>query len=61
MTLPRLYELEKYWDLHPPVGDLVAAYLDYKPQEKEPGPRGSQFGSLEDLIADFTALGGKVN
>ena len=30
MTLPRLYEMQRYWQQHPPLGDLAAAYLGYE-------------------------------
>jgi len=35
MTLPRLYEMQRYWEQHPPVGDLVAAYLGYQGPKTE--------------------------
>lgn len=63
MTLPRLYELERYWDLHPPVGDLVAAYMGFEADggQGRPPHQAQKFGTLDDLIGDFTALGGTVN
>jgi hypothetical protein len=70
MTLPRLYEMQRYWEHHPPVGDLVAAYLGYKgpvgaavgaassrPGRVKPAPT---YGSPEELMAAFGAVGGKV-
>ncbi|MGD0826564.1 MAG: hypothetical protein ABSA09_00550 [Desulfobaccales bacterium] len=72
MTLPRFYEMQRYWEEHPPVGDLVAAYLGYKYQgsgirdqglEKttNPSPLTPGFyGSLEELMAAFSTAGGKV-
>ena len=38
LTLPRLYEMQRYWEQHPPVGDLVAAYLGYQ-APKHPKPQ----------------------
>ncbi len=69
LTLPRLYELERYWAAHPPVGDLVGAYLGYKAPSSTglkpvppgtPPPPGSGYGTLEELVADFRSLGGQV-
>ena len=34
LTIPRLKALTDYWREKPPVGDLVAAYLKYKPPVK---------------------------
>ena len=55
--------------MHPPVGDLVAAYLGYKApadavvgaasRRPEP-PRGGQYGTLDELVADFRSVGGQV-
>jgi hypothetical protein len=66
MTLPRLYEMQRYWERHPPVGDLVAAYLGYKApvgreSEAHPAnPKAGSYGSPEELMAMFGASGGKV-
>lgn len=53
MTLPRLYALNKYWEIHPPSHILVAAYMGYKPQ-------GQSKGSIDDLIAEFAGAGFEV-
>ena len=34
LTFPRLKALNDHWRQKPPVGDLVAAYLNYKPPAK---------------------------
>jgi hypothetical protein len=67
VTLPRLYELERYWRQHPPVGDLVAAYLGYEAPASGTGvspvpapPAGAGYGSLEELKAVWGSLGGKI-
>jgi hypothetical protein len=67
MTLPRLYEMQRYWEQHPPVGDLVAAYLGYKADaSSSPSPLrgegrgGGGYGSPGELMAAFGAVGGKV-
>ena len=43
------------------MGDLVAAYLGYEAHRPEAGATNQEYGTLEDLVADFTALGGTVN
>ena len=53
MTLPRLYALNKYWEIHPPAHILVAAYMGYKPCEQT----NSNVG---DLIAEFAGAGFEV-
>jgi hypothetical protein len=35
LTIPRLKALFAEWRQHPPVGDLVAAYIGYKPPREE--------------------------
>jgi hypothetical protein len=65
MTLPRLYEMQCYWEQHPPVGDLVAAYLGYTPVGRESAAHpakmdAGKYGSPEELMAVFGAMGGKV-
>jgi hypothetical protein len=58
--------MQRYWEQHPPVGDLVAAFLGYKgpvgaassrPGRGDPAPT---YGSPEELMATFSASGGKV-
>jgi hypothetical protein len=34
LTIPRLKALTDHWREKPPVGDLVAAYLEFKPPDK---------------------------
>ncbi|MFZ0052273.1 MAG: hypothetical protein WAK96_10910 [Desulfobaccales bacterium] len=58
--------MQRYWEQHPPVGDLVAAYLGYKPvgreSEAHPAkPKSSAYGSAEELMATFSASGGIVS
>ena len=50
--MPRLEAMKEYWQDNPPIHQLVAGYMGYKPEEKP------QQGSMEDLIA---ALGGVKN
>ncbi len=44
-------DLSEYWRTSPPVHELVAAYLEYKPSEsKAPFDPEQQQAELEDLI-----------
>jgi hypothetical protein len=58
--------MQRYWEQHPPLGDLVAAYMGYKAPAGATGPvaqgdpAGRSYGSLEELMAAFSASGGKV-
>lgn len=54
MTFPRLAELEKHWQRHPPAHLLVAAFMGYKPPEEQ------RYGTWDDLLSDFQAAGGRV-
>jgi hypothetical protein len=50
MTLPRLYDLSRYWKDHPPTHILVAGFLGYKPKEEmEESP--------DELVAAMGAAG----
>jgi len=46
LTWPRLEALARYWNDHPPVHELVAAYMGVKPGNKEASDLG-------ELIAQF--------
>jgi hypothetical protein len=54
--------MQRYWEQHPPVGDLVAAYLGYgvKAKSKSKKATGSDYGSPEELMTAFGGAGGKV-
>ena len=36
MTLPQFYDLCAYWAEHPPLHELVAGYLGYRPRPSAP-------------------------
>jgi len=53
--------MQRYWEQHPPVGDLMAAYLGYQgPKTEKPKTKNGPYGSPEELMATFSASGGKV-
>jgi hypothetical protein len=75
MTLPRLYVLQRYWRIHPPVGDLVAAYLGYEApadvgavvgaavgaaSSRPEAAASGRYGTLEELKDLWASFGGKV-
>lgn len=49
MTLSDVDDLYEYWREHPPVHELVAAFVGYKPPERK------QYLSAEDLERDTGA------
>ncbi len=53
MTLPRLDAMREYWANNPPVHQLVAMYMQYKPPAKKNEP-----GNLEDFIKAMGGLSG---
>lgn len=44
IDLPRLAAMNRYWDKHPPVHIMVAAYLGY-------GDESVEHGSMDELAA----------
>ncbi len=42
------------------MGDLAAAYLEYKPQTQGGQGQAQKFGTLDELIGEFSAIGGTV-
>lgn len=67
MTLPRFDAMQKYWRNNPPVHILLRDFFGVgkasdKSDNSQSSSQGeSKYGSLEDLISDFSAAGGKVN
>ena len=54
--------MQRYWEQHPPVADLMAAYLGYQgPKTGNRKPKTGPYGSLEELMAAFSASGGTVS
>jgi hypothetical protein len=51
VTLPRLRSLLRYWSEHPPVHELVAAFVGYKP------PQPAQYDDPRSLGAALSAAG----
>jgi hypothetical protein len=71
MDIPRLYALRRYWAQHPPLREMVQAYLGIKPEviktEKsrtvshKPSTAGSQNteADMKAFIEMFQAAGGR--
>jgi hypothetical protein len=55
MTLPRLYAFNRYWENHPPVHIMVAAYfgIKAKPEKKKE--------TSEEMIAELAGMGFQIN
>ena len=58
LTLPRLAALREYWEDHPPLHLMVAAYLGIKSKRPRKTKRNE---SLSALTAAFAAAGGTVS
>jgi hypothetical protein len=54
MTLPRLYDLSRYWRDYPPIHALIGAFLGVKPSVKS---EQKEKESIDQIIADFSAAG----
>jgi hypothetical protein len=63
--------MERYWRVHPPVGDLVATYLGYEApadagaavgaaSSRPEAAAGGRYGTLEELKELVAAFGGRV-
>jgi hypothetical protein len=63
MTIPRFLSLSKYWQDHPPVHHLVAAFTGYKGRgggKATPKPSQDADREMENFFAEFSGLGGQV-
>jgi hypothetical protein len=59
LMLDDVEELLDYWRVYPPVRDLVAAFVGFKPKD-ESASAESKYMSADDLRRMMTATGGKV-
>lgn len=68
MDIPRLLAMNGYWDKHPPVHLMVAAYLGIKPSANT-AASAARIGKsetenteqdLQDFVQMFAAAGGAV-
>jgi hypothetical protein len=56
MDLPRLYAMNDYWQQHPPVHIMVAAYLGIKPKATATAtPVENDPAEVQALLAMFAA------
>lgn len=60
MTLPQVEELLDYWQDHPPVHVLVAAYLGFEPPKTVEQQWAEGAMSPADFLAHFQATGGRI-
>lgn len=51
MDLPRLYAMNDYWDAHPPVHIMVAAYLGIKPKARKTTPIENDLAEVDAFLA----------
>ena len=58
MDIPRLLRMNRYWRLHPPLREMVQAYLGIEPDAD--GDRQDAGQDLNGLIALFGGIGGSL-
>lgn len=62
MDLPRLFAMDKFWRRHPPLRDMVQAYLGIKIEpEKESAGHENTEKDLEEFTQMFNAAGGSLS
>ena len=68
MDIPRLYAMKRYWQQHPPLREMVQAYLGIEvkasPKSKTATPSGggesqNTEADLEDFVRIFQSAGGR--
>ena len=59
MDLPRFLALDAHWRRHPPLRDMVQAYLGIKPAQPPKTP-GNDQADLDAFIELFRAAGGST-
>ena len=61
MDIPRLVAMGNYWQKHPPVHLMVAAYLGIKPEVKaKASDTLNTEQDLEEFMQMFSAAGGAI-
>lgn len=58
MTLPRLSGMMEYWNEHPPLHILLAAFMGVKPSRRGRPSVSNQ--NPDQIMADFAAAGMEV-
>lgn len=61
MTLPRYYEISKFWENYPPIHLSVLAGLGHKPKSQETAKREAQKSDprqMDELMSMFGATPG---
>ena len=58
MDIPRLLKMNQYWRAHPPLREMVQAYLGIEIKTDDSGQEAGQ--DLDGLIALFGGIGGSL-
>ena len=58
MDIPRLLKMNRYWRTHPPLREMVQAYLGIEPDADDDRQGAGQ--DLDGLIAIFGGIGGNL-
>ncbi len=59
MDLPRFLALDRHWSRHPPLRDMVQAYLGIEPAQPKK-TTGNDQTDLDEFIELFQAAGGST-
>lgn len=59
MHLDRVQGFFEYWQFYPPLRDLVAAFIGFKPTETA-AEKSKQYVTADDLKRIMTMTGGKM-
>ncbi len=58
MTLPRLYELEKYWGENPPLHLMIKQYLGFKGTQGEDAAPPQNTGDILGMLGGGDVVAG---
>ncbi len=57
MDIPRLVAMERFWRHHPPLRDMVQAYMGI---EGAPTAESGGMGGIDELVQAFGGVGGSL-
>lgn len=60
MDIPRLFAMDKYWRSHPPLREMVQAYLGIKSDDYGIKDKPEASGNMDDLLQMFGGIGGSL-
>lgn len=60
MDIPRLLKMNRYWRAHPPLREMVQAYLGIEIGAEDDREVAKQHNEVDGLIALFGGIGGSL-